>query len=90
MFSFLSYHRSETFRSCPTIGAKHFHTYLVFIVTFLFWSGNCSILLELGQCINHRIRIKTEAKAKIVASVWGGGADFIQLIAALASLPRLI
>ena len=24
VFSFLSYHRSETFHSCPTIGAKHF------------------------------------------------------------------
>ena len=36
----------------------------------------------------HRRRIKTEEKAKIVASVWG--AEFIQFLAALAVLPRTI
>ena len=34
----------------------------------------------------HRRRIKTEAKAKVVASVWGK--DFIQLLAALAVLHK--
>ena len=28
--------------------SKHFHTYLVFTVTFLYWRGSCSSLL--GQC----------------------------------------
>ena len=32
----------------------------------------------------HRRRIKTEAKAKVVASVWG--AEFIQFVAALGIL----
>ena len=35
-----------------------------------------------------RRRIKTEAKAKVVACVWGG--EFIQFHAALAVLPRTI
>ena len=35
-----------------------------------------------------RIKTKTEAKAKVVASVWG--AEFIQFLAALAILPRTI
>ena len=34
---------------------------------------------------NHRRRMETEAKAKVVASVWG--AEFIQFLAALAVLP---
>ena len=36
----------------------------------------------------HRRRIKTEEKAKVVASLWG--AEFIQFLAALAILPRKI
>ena len=36
----------------------------------------------------HRRRIKTEEKAKIVASVWGE--DFIKFLAALAVLPKTI
>ena len=32
--------------------------------------------------------MKTEAKAKVVASLWG--AEFIQFLAALVVLPRLI
>ena len=36
----------------------------------------------------HRRRMETEAKAKVVASVWG--TKFIQFLAALAVLPRLI
>ena len=38
--------------------------------------------------LGHRRRMKAEAKAKVVASVWG--ATFIQFLAALAVLPRLI
>ena len=40
----------------------------------------------------HRRRIKTEEKANVVASVWGGGRgeEFIQFLAALAVLPRKI
>ena len=34
-----------------------------------------------------RIRIKTDAKAKVVASIWG--AKFVQFLAALAVLPRV-
>ena len=44
-----------------------------------------------GRCSvtdGHRRRIYTEAKAKIVASVWG--AEFIQFLAALAILNRSI
>ena len=37
---------------------------------------------------NHRRRIKTEEMAKVVASVWGK--DFIQFLATLAVLPRMI
>ena len=37
---------------------------------------------------HHRRRMETEAKAKVVASVWR--AEFIQFIAALAVLPRSI
>ena len=29
-------------------GAKYIHNYVGFIVAFLFWCGNCSLLL--GQC----------------------------------------
>ena len=36
----------------------------------------------------HRRRMETEAKAKVVASVWG--AKFVQFLAALAVLSRLI
>ena len=36
----------------------------------------------------HRRRIEREAKAKVVASVWG--ADFVQFLATLAVLPRSI
>ena len=38
--------------------------------------------------MQHRIRIKTEEKANVVASVWG--IEFIQILAALAVLPRTI
>ena len=37
---------------------------------------------------HHRRRMEREAKAKVVASVWG--ADFVQFLAALAILPRSI
>ena len=36
----------------------------------------------------HRRRLETETKAKVIASVWG--AKFIQFLAVLAVLPRLI
>ena len=36
----------------------------------------------------HRRRIKSEAKAKVVASAWGE--EFIQFLASLAILPRII
>ena len=36
--------------------------------------------------VRHRTRIKTEEKAKVVASVWGK--EFIQLLAALAVLQK--
>ena len=36
----------------------------------------------------HRRRMETEAKAKVVSSVWG--ADFIQFLAALTIFPRSI
>ena len=38
--------------------------------------------------LSHRRRINTEEKAKVVASV--RGAEFIQFLAALAVLPRMI
>ena len=38
-----------------------------------------------GKPIKHRRRMETEAKAKVVASVWG--AKFIKFLAALAILP---
>ena len=37
-----------------------------------------------------RRRKKTEEKAKDVASVWGGGREFIKFLATLAALPRTI
>ena len=38
-----------------------------------------------------RRRIKTDERAKVVASVWGGGVeDFIKFLAALAILTRTI
>ena len=36
---------------------------------------------------NHRRRIETEGKAKVVVSVWG--AEFVQFLAALAVLSQL-
>ena len=36
----------------------------------------------------HRRRITTEEKAKVVASVWGD--EFIQFLAALTVMPRMI
>ena len=38
--------------------------------------------------VDHRRRMEREAKAKVVASVWG--AKFVQFLAALAVLPRSI
>ena len=38
--------------------------------------------------VNHRRRIETEAKAKVVTSLWG--TKFIQFLAALNVFPRLI
>ena len=38
--------------------------------------------------VNHRRRINKEEKAKVVASVWGK--DFINFIATLPLLPRMI
>ena len=35
-----------------------------------------------------RIRINTDAKAKVVASIWGAKFKFVQFLAALAVLPR--
>ena len=40
------------------------------------------------EVVSHRRRMEREAKAKVVVSVWG--ADFNQLLAALAILPRSI
>ena len=40
--------------------------------------------METLSIFEHRIRIKTEEKAKVVASVWGE--EFIQILAALAIL----
>ena len=38
--------------------------------------------------IKHRRRMEREEKAKVVASVWGGGGkDFVQFLSALAVLP---
>ena len=34
--------------------------------------------------------MEIEGKAKVVASVWGEGAEFVQFLAALAVLSRLI
>ena len=49
-----------------------------------------SIFLNLGRidCLEHRIRIKTEEKAKVVASVWG--AEFTQFLAAQVFLHWMI
>ena len=41
-----------------------------------------------GIAPEHRRKIKTEEKAKVVASVWG--AEIVQFLAALAVLPRSI
>ena len=39
----------------------------------------------------HRRRIYTEYKAKVVIAVWGGGgAEFVQFLAALGILPSTI
>ena len=40
------------------------------------------------RCTPHRRRMKTEAKAKVVASVWGE--EFTQFLAVLAYLPWTI
>ena len=42
------------------------------------------LVIDLWIQDNHRRRIKTEAKAKVVAAVWG--TTFIQFLAALAVL----
>ena len=44
-------------------------------------------LTPLADSRGHRRRIKTEEKAKVVASV-GGGEEFIKFLVALAILPR--
>ena len=59
LLRFLSYNRNKTFRSFPAIGANHFQTRVEikgakystfgFYSTFIFWCGNCSLLLR--QCI---------------------------------------
>ena len=43
-----------------------------------------------SDILYRRRRIKTEEKAKVVVSVWGGGDEYIQFFAALAILPRTI
>ena len=43
-------------------------------------------IVTLQMCIDHRRRMEREAKAKVVASVWG--ADFVQFLATLADLPQ--
>ena len=43
---------------------------------------------EVGNITNHRGRMEREAKAKVVAPVWG--AEFIQFLGALAVFPRSI
>ena len=48
-------------------------------------SGN---YFTLSQSWQHRRRMEREAKAKVVASVWG--TDFVQFLATLAVLPRSI
>ena len=45
-------------------------------------------LLTGPVCLQHRRRIKTEGKAKVVAGV--GGEEFIQFLATQAVLPRTI
>ena len=46
-------------------------------------------LTPLADSRGHRRRIKTEEKAKVVASVGGGGGEeFIKFLVALAILPR--
>ena len=60
-----------------SVGYKYFR-YHIFIKRFR--------KLSVGQA--HRRRMEREAKAKVVASVWG--ADFIQFLAALSVLPRPI
>ena len=50
------------------------------VADFLLLKGNAKI------SYSHRRRMEREAKAKVVASVWG--ADFVQFLAALAVLPR--
>ena len=50
--------------------------------------GGNSALLLLHPSLYCKRRIKTEEKAKVVAAVWGE--EFIQLLAALAILPRTI
>ena len=42
-----------------------------------------------GILAEHRRRMETDGKAKVAASVWGGG-KFVQLLAALAVLSRSI
>ena len=51
------------------------------------WHAHVDYLV-FSECIEHKIRRETEAKAKVVASVWG--AKFIQFLAARAVLPRSI
>ena len=43
--------------------------------------------LKYFQALKHRRRMELEDKAKVVASVWGGGAEFGKFLAALAVLP---
>ena len=46
--------------------------------------------LSVHMKVRHRRRIKTEEKTKVVASVQGGGEEFIQCLFALAVLPMTI
>ena len=49
----------------------------------------CTVYTVLGLVLtSHKRRMGTEAKAKVVASIWG--AKFVKFLAALAVLPRSI
>ena len=53
----------------------------LYTLNYLFWTN-----FDNSVPPHHRRRMKREAKAKVVASVWG--AEFVQFLAALVVLPR--
>ena len=87
----------RTFSNFPLMRAEseeeHFQIFIfVFLkdIYVLPAPSRCSEILTLicEEWGRHRRRIKTEEKAKVVASVWGQ--EFIKFLAALAVLPRTI